>query len=568
MPRIRRIACLLFALTAGACFAQQPAVPAVKNWTVPQYWNLPETNGRRQPARPDIISQTGASAAVLTFVAVTPCRILDTRSTQGFTGVFGPPSLSANTSRTIPIPSQTKCGIPSAPAYSLNLTVVPPGTLSFLSAWPDNQPYPGTSVLNDPLGTTIANSAVVPGGTDGGIQVYASNPTDLIVDINGYFVDTTITSGLTLPFFGSSSFGGAGLFNITNTFPGFTSNAMQSFAAIVGNGNNTASVEGSYAGNMGVVGQGGAGNNNSGGAGTSAGPGGIGVYALGGNSGNSLSGGAPAVGGSGVYAVGGTSGSGSPSGFTGGAGVYATGGTGGAECIGAICNGPVGGAGGFGVVANGGTGGPNGGGGIGIFAGGGAPGAGGSSTTIAALFSGNVQVGGTLTKTAGSFRIDHPQDPANKYLSHSFVESPDMMNIYNGNVLLDASGSAWIELPAWFEVLNRDFRYQLTAIGAPAPGLFVAEEIVDNRFKIAGGSPLGKISWTVTGIRQDPYANAHRIPVEEDKAPQEQGMYLHPELYGVPAERNVIYAQHPELLRTRPAENSPQPAPSGSGGDQ
>src|SRR5207245_377138 len=101
---------------------------------------------------------------------------------------------------------------------------------------------------------------------------------------------------------------------------------------------------------------------------------------------------------------------------------------------------------------------------------------------------GNLHVGGTLTKNAGSFRIDHPLDPENKYLYHSFVESPDMKNIYDGVVILDASGEAVIEMPKWFEALNESFRYQLTAIGRPSPGLYIAEEISNNHFKIAGGT--------------------------------------------------------------------------------
>jgi len=126
-------------------------------------------------------------------------------------------------------------------------------------------------------------------------------------------------------------------------------------------------------------------------------------------------------------------------------------------------------------------------------------------------------VTGNLTKASGSFKIDHPLDPVNKYLSHSFVESPDMMNVYNGVVLLNLRGEAWVNLPDYFEALNRDFRYQLTPIGAPAPKLYIAKEVSGNRFKIAGGKPGGKVSWQVTGIRQDAYANAHRIAVEEGK---------------------------------------------------
>src|SRR4029453_13052647 len=107
----------------------------------------------------------------------------------------------------------------------------------------------------------------------------------------------------------------------------------------------------------------------------------------------------------------------------------------------------------------------------------------------AGLFEGNVSVLGTLSKSAGSFKIDHPLDPAHKYLSHSFVESPDMMNVYNGNLVLDADGEAEVVLPDWFEALNRDFRYQLTAIGQPGPGLHVAGKVKANRFRIGGGSP-------------------------------------------------------------------------------
>jgi hypothetical protein len=140
---------------------------------------------------------------------------------------------------------------------------------------------------------------------------------------------------------------------------------------------------------------------------------------------------------------------------------------------------------------------------------------------------GRVHVSGTLSKSAGSFKIDHPLDPAHKYLSHSFVESPDMMNIYNGNVVLGADGSAAVTLPSYFEALNIEFRYQLTPIGGAAPNLHVAQEIAGNRFVIGGGAPGLKVSWQVTGIRNDVYARENRIQVEEDKAPDEQGKYLY-----------------------------------------
>jgi trimeric autotransporter adhesin len=145
---------------------------------------------------------------------------------------------------------------------------------------------------------------------------------------------------------------------------------------------------------------------------------------------------------------------------------------------------------------------------------------------------GNFEIAGAISKAGGSFKIDHPLDPANKYLYHSFVESPDMMNIYNGVVTLDPKGRASVALPDWFEALNRDFRYQLTAIGAPGPNLYIAEEVSGNRFKIAGGKPGAKVSWQITGVRHDAWAEAHRIPLEVEKKGAEQGHYLHPEEFG------------------------------------
>jgi len=146
---------------------------------------------------------------------------------------------------------------------------------------------------------------------------------------------------------------------------------------------------------------------------------------------------------------------------------------------------------------------------------------------------GTVHVVGNLTKGGGSFQIDHPLDPANKYLSHSFVESPDMMNIYNGNIITDARGNATVLLPDWFEALNQDFRYQLTVIGEFAQAI-IAREVHHNRFAIRTNRPHVKVSWQVTGIRHDAYANAHRIQVEEDKG-DKRGTYLHPELFKTPA---------------------------------
>jgi hypothetical protein len=179
--------------------------------------------------------------------------------------------------------------------------------------------------------------------------------------------------------------------------------------------------------------------------------------------------------------------------------------------------------------------------GVGIYGFAPAPGA-------AGYFQGNVTVTGSLSKGGGSFKIDHPLDPEHKYLYHSFVESPDMMDIYNGNVTLDGSGSAWVELPGWFEALNRDFRYQLTPIGQPS-SLWIAHRVADHRFEIRGG-PGVEVSWQVTGIRHDRWAEVHRIPVEQVKPDDEQGTYLHPRAWGVPASRG---------LDARRREVAPQP---------
>ncbi|MDQ3132920.1 MAG: hypothetical protein M3Q99_19495, partial [Acidobacteriota bacterium] len=156
-----------------------------------------------------------------------------------------------------------------------------------------------------------------------------------------------------------------------------------------------------------------------------------------------------------------------------------------------------------------------------------------SNTVVIGRPADTVNIPGTLTKAAGSFKIDHPLDPANKTLSHSFVESPDMMNIYNGNITTDGKGKAIVMLPEWFEALNKDFRYQLTVIGTFAQAI-VAREMQGNRFTIKTDAPRIKVSWQVTGIRKDAYADRHRIPVEEDKSASERGSYLHPEAYALP----------------------------------
>jgi hypothetical protein len=320
---------------------------------------------------------------------------------------------------------------------------------------------------------------------------------------------------LTLPFSGTASNTTTCVFCITNTAP--------EHAAIAGQGGQALS--GANNGGTGIGAYGGSSNGTS----SENGTGGDGIYAVGG----------PAIlndiGGRGISAYGGSS-TGSNSG---GAGIVTTGGTGF--------------AGGDGIDAYGGTGLGQIGiigddeGGYGIYA------EGSGNLSTAGYFDGTVEINGGLTKASGSFKIDHPLDPANKYLYHSFVESPDMMNIYNGNVTTDGSGTAVVGMPAWFEALNTDFRYQLTVIGQFAQAI-VASEIANGSFTIKTSKPGVKVSWMVTGIRQDGWANAHRIQVEVEKAPRDQGHYLHPELFGHQGEPNIAEMHHPRPPAPAPAQ--------------
>jgi hypothetical protein len=169
--------------------------------------------------------------------------------------------------------------------------------------------------------------------------------------------------------------------------------------------------------------------------------------------------------------------------------------------------------------------------------------------TGSVLVEGNLIVQGSVSKPAGSFRIDHPLDPANKFLSHSFVESPDMKNIYDGNVTTDANGSATVMLPDYFEALNRDCRYQLTVLGQFAQAI-VSRKIAGNTFEIRTDQPGVEVSWQVTGIRQDAYARAKPIVVEEAKPAEEQGLYLFPAGFGASQAKQIGYPSRPVTPQT------------------
>jgi hypothetical protein len=189
-------------------------------------------------------------------------------------------------------------------------------------------------------------------------------------------------------------------------------------------------------------------------------------------------------------------------------------------------------------------------------------------TGKAGEFRGPVEVFGDLTVLNGNkpFKIDHPLDPQNKYLSHNAVESPERKNVYDGVVRLGEDGTTSVDLPEWFEALNGDFRYQLTAVGQAAPNLHIVEGISENRFKIAGGEEGLKVCWQVTGTRTDPWAAANPFVVEQEKPQEERGRYLQPDLYNAPEEQSVMRARIgeerlPRMMREEPPSFEPPQAP-------
>ena len=149
-----------------------------------------------------------------------------------------------------------------------------------------------------------------------------------------------------------------------------------------------------------------------------------------------------------------------------------------------------------------------------------------------------VHVPGALDAAETGLRIDHPADPANKYLVLSSVQSSEMMNIFTGNVVTDELGLATVKLPDWFEAENTDFRYQLTVIGQFAQAI-IKDKIANGQFRIITNTSHVEVSWQITAVRQDPYAKAHPLVVEQQKAVGERGNYVHPELYGQPIDKQI-----------------------------
>jgi hypothetical protein len=178
----------------------------------------------------------------------------------------------------------------------------------------------------------------------------------------------------------------------------------------------------------------------------------------------------------------------------------------------------------------------------------------------------NLIVAGNLNVTGGkSFVIDHPFDPANKYLKHFCIESNEILNIYRGTIQLNANGEATVTLPHYFEAINTNFSYQLTAIGSASPAIFVKSEIANNTFVIAGGQPNQKISWQVTSERNDRFmvANPEEKLDEVEKPAHLKGKYLHPLQYGKTLQDAAISVKSPLQKEVIKAEGNVEQKPLG-----
>jgi hypothetical protein len=153
-------------------------------------------------------------------------------------------------------------------------------------------------------------------------------------------------------------------------------------------------------------------------------------------------------------------------------------------------------------------------------------------------------LGNTAATGTKSFHIDHPLDPATKYLNHYCAEGPEPLNVYRGSITCDERGEATVQLPDYYGAINKDPHYQLTCVGGFAP-IYVADEVTENHFRIAGGSPGLKVCWTVTATRNDAWVRAHGAPVEVEKEAEVKGRYIQPELFGQPRSAAIFQPSAP-----------------------
>jgi hypothetical protein len=665
-----RMCCVAMAALAlaGTALAQDEDVP-LQNWTAPPYWTPPRlvqqagNSGQIEAESQGMTAQAQSlPSSPLPFVAITPCRIVDTR--VNVADGFHEPNFSDDETRTFDLPTSPDCtGLPStAGAWSLNVQFRPISQASYITLFPTgiSRPLVSTTVAT-PAGFTT-DAAIVPAGTSGDIDVYCQYAGRVVIDINGYYAsqslvsslntktgdltlaagsNVTITPGtntltiaatgsaLTLPYTGSAATGGTA-FSVSNTGTGLaihgtsvdsagiygtstTGNGVAGASQAAGvpatYGENDAAngigVEGAAPQGIGVQGSSSAigypavtgendasagigvrgvapqgtgvqgstsasgyaavaGQNNAsagvGVSGSSVGTNGVGVQGLAGT-GNGVVGYSSGLGYAAVYGSNdngyGVAGYSKTNSY---AGVYGNN-TGGNGVQGNSSAGSFAGVAGYTSTANG----------YGIYGQ-------GTGSGYAGFFQGTVNVTDSVY-TAGlvvgyetvstdlydagdlnvygnkNFLIDDPLDPANKELVHAAVESDEVLDQYSGNVVTDADGRAVVALPAWFEKLNTDFRYQLTVIGHFAQAI-VEQEIADNRFTIRTNLANVKVSWQVTARRNDAWRKAHPFVAERGKPAAEQGTYMHPELFGQPATASVEWVRHPGAMRRLAAERA------------
>jgi hypothetical protein len=459
--------------------------------------------------------------------------------------------------------SRQKLAVPSGQ----NLPVTGAGTPGQLPLWVGlaNRPTIGNSIITDDgagrigIGTAAPTSTLTAAGTieslnggfkfpDGTVQVTAGVSADQVVtSLNGLRRDVTLTAGqnITLAVLGNA---------ITINAAGLLASVAHD-GTLVGDGTSASplkvaiplALEGSEPSPLveitNLAEEGGA-LQVRGGASISE-SGGEGIHAIGGDSSSVdfLAGNAVIANGGDSTGIDGTGGRGILS--FGGEGIAGNGGTG-VSAFGGVGQD---GDGGNGVFADGGVGlGPGNRGGAGIVA---LAGGGGQDADdgLAGDFDGDVSISGDLNVTGTkNFKIDHPLDPANKYLVHAAVESSEILNVYSGNAVTDASGEAVVTLPDWFEAVNTDVRYQLTVVGAFAQAI-VAEKVTNNRFTIRTDVPSVEVSWLVTGVRSDATSKKQTFKAEQEKAERERGYYLTPEAFDQPAERGMVWARYPKLMK-------------------
>ncbi len=424
---------------------------------------------------------------------------------------------------------------------------------------------PRQALTATPYAMSLVPGAVINGATGaGGIAFNVNNSTgNSVAGFSGSATDSAVYGVNT----NSASALGAGVKGVGNASPGVEGDSTSSYGGFF-NGENGVKGQTSATDGSGVIGQADTGPNAAGVYGTSAN--GTGVYGTSAN-------------GTGVYGTSTNSGYGiygtvsSASGFSmvgfstgnNGTGIF------GQALSGSGSTGLWGWGGGFGVSGNGNVG-VYGGGATGVEGdGSGGDGVHGTSDTssgvagisvdgngvygtsttgYAGWSDGGLRVTGGCTGCLGTFQIDDPLDPANKYLNQSGVASPDMLDILSDNVTTDANGNATVQLPPYFEALNTDFRYQLTVVGQFSQAI-ISSEVKNNTFTIKTDKPTVKVSWQVTGVRHDPYAAAHPIQPEQAKPANEQGTYLHPQELGQPASLGLDYGKN----QTVPPPQHPQP---------